>query len=108
MIQLPRLLSELIGWYIWKTKISEFNTYFLQKQSYLYDGVIKVSFPYVCKIYGSRVKIDRYSQPFILNKNGIRVALLPQKYYYSSGSNNQNGFLPKFENKYNWLIPNIP
>jgi hypothetical protein len=131
MTQLPRLLSELIGWYIWKAKISKLNAYIILNSIHdEYNGGLFVNNinanPNKNKKYGiiNAIAVDPINyngyggrcingnflkiRHFILNKYKDKVAFLPQKYYYTSGSNNQNGFLPKFKDKHNWLLPNIP
>jgi hypothetical protein len=107
MTQLPLLVKELIGWYIWKDKIKECNKEY-HKTVENYDDY---KF-YDWKIYNDTMEKSRnslqfrdFSRPYnlddyyICNFTCIRpyntVANLPQKYFYSSGMNNPKGFSNK-------------
>jgi hypothetical protein len=120
MNNLPRLVSEIIGWYQWKAQIKNVNETFLSRVTYhYYNNGIKFDvlgrllndppiLDYDRRDIGKNYGMFRhYDTLLITNKRGTDVAILPRNYFYSSGSNNQTGFLPK-KNKYNWLLDNIP
>ncbi|MEX0597276.1 MAG: hypothetical protein WD512_12350 [Candidatus Paceibacterota bacterium] len=119
MNNLPRLVNEIIGWYQWKAKIKNVNETFISRIKYFfYNNGIKfdilgidnpvpltpIETNHIGKNYGM---FRDYTELLIKNKRDTDVAILPRNYFYSSGSNNQMGFLQK-KNKYNWLLDNMP
>jgi hypothetical protein len=123
MTQLPRLVHEIIGWYQWKTKISECN----KEYHRILDNT---SAPYKINFHMDRRFI--YDQTFQYRKSNeiyfensfiynftcygrTIVAILPEKYYFTSGINNPQGYTTIYGNnkicskrrKVNRSIPNI-
>ncbi|MEX0597275.1 MAG: hypothetical protein WD512_12345 [Candidatus Paceibacterota bacterium] len=103
MTQLPLLIKELIGWYIWKDKITECNREYHKIVEFdLHDGderrVNLINF-YVDKMQTVKHYFRQhiqyrdynnkgYADPIIYNftfHSIMRVAILPKRYYYSSG-----------------------
>jgi hypothetical protein len=112
MTQLPLLVKELLGWYIWKDKIKECNKEY-HKIIVQYDEYGEIS--YWTTMTTMTIFTDQYRNPllyrnierpdclpdyFIYNftrKMCTTVANLPQRYFYSSGINNEKGFFNEFE-----------
>ncbi|MEX0597274.1 MAG: hypothetical protein WD512_12340 [Candidatus Paceibacterota bacterium] len=116
MTQLPLLVDNLINWYIWKAKItnvndeywdkidyhSQYNTdklvveddtyYFYDK--YPADVIMKVQYRSLDEPV-TNINYHFFIYRYEKLSGGIQsmVALLPLRYYYSSGSSNPEGFL---------------
>jgi hypothetical protein len=100
-IILPRLVNEIIGWYQWKAKIRRLNIDFLVRSYYLDGGRLTVWFTHnnflnfhyrISQLYPMRH--DAYIRR-IYHDATVSVAILPLKYYFSSGSHNSQSFLSK-------------
>ncbi len=124
MTQLPLLISELIGWYIWKAKIKECNKEY-HKIVELYDYDDGEMYRWTV-IYNDTMEKHKnpllyrdLSRPIIHPDYWIynftcsicsRVADLPQRYFYSGGLNNGNGFynqiekIKKYKKVNSWLF----
>jgi hypothetical protein len=112
MTQLPLLVDNLVNWYIWKAKITKVNNEYLHRILYyskyhtdkqvehdtffLYDGEEYIQMEVQYRSWDEvEMKLEdffiyRYAKPYSTTS---KVALLPSKYYYSSGSSNPRGFL---------------
>ncbi len=127
MNNLPRLVNEIIGWYQWKAKIAELNLEYTSKITVTIYNDYGYRFRLTYNRYPRRVYFDRIegintlvlqhrfqsmseSHKLIHRSTDedkiFAVANLPLNYYYSSGSCNQSGFLPK-KVKHYWLPPNF-
>ena len=126
MNNLPRLVNEIIGWYQWKAKIAELNREYTSKISIKDDyehGFWLIYNRHPGRVYfnlmgSSNLRIQHRFQYYISDYNKLihrstdqgevfSVANLPLNYYYSSGSCNLSGFLPKKVKYYYWLPPNF-
>jgi hypothetical protein len=123
MNNLPRLVNEIIGWYQWKAKFAELNLEYTSTISINDDyehgfwliynrhpGRVYLTTEDNTQVFQHRFQyMNDYNQ---LIRRGadqgevFAVANLPLNYYYSSGSCNQSGFLPK-KVKHYWLPPNF-
>jgi hypothetical protein len=108
MSQLPLLIKELIEWYIWKAKIKECNQEYhkVVKSDPIYEQnnpiyLIKLhpideEFPQYYREFQYRDLLDTVDVPGIFlsiyNFTSYRerkVAILPKRYFYSSGTSPQ-------------------
>jgi hypothetical protein len=106
MTQLPLLVKELIGWYIWNAKIKECNKEYHKTLKQFGNNSWTVFYNDTTNIYSHILLSRNLSRPdnlddyFIYNFTfivSLRVANLPQRYFYSSGINNGRGFFHEFE-----------
>jgi hypothetical protein len=126
MIQLPRLVHEIIGWYQWKAKISECNKEYHRIVYELLSDTYTVNFHINRPFIFDQTQIFQYRKSdninirssFIYNftcYGETNVAILPEKYYFTSGINNPQGYTTIYGNnkicskrrKVNRSIPNI-
>lgn len=106
----PELVTQLIGWYQWKAKISALNSEYLTNMTY-YDGegsLLWVNFHtfQFRKTYDTGTTFNFYIKRVYRRIQPFRehiVAILPSKYYFTSGSHNPNGFLSIKSSKHNWM-----
>jgi hypothetical protein len=98
MTQLPLLVKELIGWYIWKDKIKECNKEY-HKTVENYDEYGKIFWTTMTTmnplLYRNIERPDCLPDYFIYNftrEMCTTVAKLPYRYFYSSSINNKKGF----------------
>lgn len=126
MTQLPLLVTQLIDWYIWKAKMCTIRDEYWNRISYHSQLFVT----------GKQVETDTFylyedeenehvqmriqyrtwdearmeiTQHFICRDVHTKVALLPSKYYYSSGSSNPSGFLSEtlITNKKHYWLPDF-
>jgi hypothetical protein len=115
MTQLPLLVDNLINWYIWKAKIKECNQEYhkIVTYSYLYGRDSRINFypidknllPYhhefQYRIYSSN-RIS-FMAKFIRNFTSYLeriVAILPERYLYSSGMSDPFGYRKLSDSKH--------
>ncbi|MEX0597277.1 MAG: hypothetical protein WD512_12355 [Candidatus Paceibacterota bacterium] len=104
MNNLPRLINEKIGWYQWKAKIAKLNIDFKRKSFYSMNKLtvwFKDNTFYDFHYRESQLD-PKHEDIFIrhIDHKGyhtyvVNVAILPSKYYFTSGSHNSQGFLSK-------------
>jgi hypothetical protein len=99
MTQLPLLVKELIGWYIWKDKIKECNKEYHKTVNQFGNNyswtVFYIGNSLLCRDLS---RPDNQQDYFIYNFTWFsQVAALPRRYFYSSGINNGRGFFHEFE-----------
>jgi hypothetical protein len=99
LTQLPLLVDNLINWYIWKAKIKECNKECVK----FLTGAGEWVYQYIQHRY--LYKDERYHSGYIdpiirsfINFSKYPVAILPKRYFYTSGRNSKQGY--KFTNSY--------
>jgi hypothetical protein len=100
MTQLPLLVNQLLDWYIWKEKINQCNREYseiVDFESTSPDGMVrnlihKDNFILHNFQYRAMPFVDIFIHNFTYHSR-VRVAILPQKYFYSSGRTSRRGYV---------------
>ena len=89
---LPKLVTDLIDWYLWKGQMWDIHREYYRDYTICEsDMSMRVLVSRHNLGYNHRYLTTIYSYIYGRNSN-YHVATIPSKYYYSSGLNNSNGY----------------
>ncbi len=106
LTQLPLLVDNLINWYIWKIKIAECN---MECVKFCLCGEgSDIQHRYLDYADYDDYEYNDYDMIIrsFINFSKYPVAILPKRYFYTSGRNSKQGY--KYENKYSSRTGRLP